>query len=264
MTASSVLPVILAPFVGSFLAVLVRRLPRGESVVRPRSHCEACGRVLGVAELIPVLSFAALRGRCAGCGSPISPDHLLIELAAVLPPLAVMALIPDAPVALALFGSALGWVLLALSAIDWRHWRLPDALTLPLLVLALGWTAWWEPDALADHALAAASGWLGIAVLAAAYRRVRGRPGLGLGDAKLLGAGGAAIGLEGLGPCLLLAALLGIALALARHGRRAGRASAVPFGPALALAIFASWLLEQRGLDPSCLARNLLGQAGAP
>ena len=245
MTASSVTLLILAPFVGSFLGVLVRRMPRGESIVRPRSHCEACGRVLGSGELIPVLSFVALRGRCAGCAAPIDPDHVVVELAAILPPLAVIALIPDLSFARAAFGSVLGWTLLALSLIDWRHWRLPDALTLPLLVLSLGWTAWWQPSELADHAWAAAAGWFGLAALAGIYRRVRGRRGLGLGDAKLLGAGGAAIGWQALGPCLLLAALLGIALALARHGRAARGASAVPFGPALALAIFTSWLLEQ-------------------
>ena len=248
MTAPPVSLLIVAPFVGSFIGVLVRRMPRGQSVVRPRSHCEACGRVLGLRELVPVLSFVARRGRCAGCGAPISPDHLLIEIAAVLPPLSVIALIPPVPFARVVFGSVLGWTLLALSLIDWADWRLPDALTLPLLLLALGWTAWWQPGALADHALAAALGWFGLAVLAAVYRRVRGRSGLGLGDAKLLGAGGAAIGLQALGPCLLLAALLGIALAIVRHGRGARGASAIPFGPALALAIFTSWLLQQGGL----------------
>ena len=245
MTALPAAPLILAPFVGSFLCVLVRRFPRGESIVHPRSHCETCGRVLGARELVPVLSYLVQRGRCVGCGTPISIDHLVIELAAVLPPLAVLALVPAAPFPVVLFGSVLGWALLAMSLIDWRHWRLPDVLTLPLLLLALAWTAWWAPSLLTDHALAAAGGWFGLAAFAASYRRIRGRPGLGLGDAKLLGAGGAAVGLAALGPCLLLAALLGIIMAIARHGRGARGGSPVPFGPALALAIFSSWLVEQ-------------------
>ncbi len=236
---------ILAPFVGSFVGVLIRRIPRGEGVVRPRSHCESCGHVLGIRELVPIVSFLALRGRCASCGAPIARDHLVIEVAALLPPVAVLAIDPGAPFALALAGSVLGWVLMALAIIDWRSWRLPDLLTLPLLVAALAWTAWWMPDAIADHALAAALGWGGLAGLGWAYRRLRGRSGLGLGDAKLLGAGGAAVGLGALGPCLLLAALLGLAVAAVRLGRSARATSAVPFGPALAAAIFVTWLAVQ-------------------
>ena len=237
---------LLAPFAGSFLGVVTRRLPRGESIVRPRSHCEACGRTLRAGELVPLLSYLALRGRCRGCGAPIGRDHLLMEIAATLVAASVLVGLPDAGWPPALAGCALGWCLLALGAIDWACWRLPDVLTLPLMVGALAWTSWWSPGALADHAAAAALGWGGLACLAVLYRRLRGRAGLGLGDAKLLGAGGAATGLEGLGPVLLLASLAGLALALLRHGRGARAGSAVPFGPALSVAIFVVWVFETR------------------
>ncbi len=77
------LPVLLSPFVGSFLGVLVRRLPSGGAVVMARSRCESCGRALGIFDLVPILSFLALRGRCRGCGAPIAVSHLAIELAAI-------------------------------------------------------------------------------------------------------------------------------------------------------------------------------------
>ncbi len=237
---------LIAPFIGSFLGVVVRRLPRGESLIRPRSHCEACLRTLGLRELVPIVSFAALRGACASCGSPIARDHLYLELAATLVPLILLAVLPDATLAVALAGTLLGWTLLALAAIDARHWRLPDVLTLPLLVLGLGATWWLTPDLAFDHAVAASLGYGAFALLAFAYRRWRGVDGLGVGDAKLLAAAGAWVGSQGLAPVILAASLAGLAFAAIRFGRAVGRRSAIPFGPPLALATWVTWLAEWR------------------
>lgn len=236
-----VLAVILAPFVGSFLGVVIRRWPAGRSIIRGRSRCESCDRPLGPAELVPVLSFLRQRGRCRWCGNAIDPDHLRIELAATVPPLILWIVAPPLSPAPAAAGAAAGWTLLALGFIDWRVGLLPDALTLPLAVAALGWTAWTDPPALADHAVAAIAGWALLAGLGALYRRVRGRAGLGGGDAKLFAAGGAMVGLEGLGPVLLIASLLALLQAYVRHGRRADGSTSVPFGPALAAAIFVTF-----------------------
>ena len=231
-----------APFVGSFLGVLVRRLPRGLPVALDRSRCEACGQALAARDLVPVLSYALLRGRCRMCRAAIDPAHLAIELAAVLVAV-VAALVMADPLRLWL-SCVLGWWLLALAWVDWDHMRLPDALTLPLLLAGLGATWLLDPDAAPEHAAAAALGYMAFRGLAAAYRRLRGRSGLGLGDAKLLAAAGAWLGLQALPQVVLGAALLGLgmAAALALRGRPVGAATALPFGPALCAATWAVWL----------------------
>ena len=167
-------PLLAAPFAGSVLGVLVRRLPAGRPVGLARSACEACGRRLPAWELVPLVSFVALRGRCAGCRAPIAPFHCWIELAA----LAVAAWV----VAVSAFVWAdcvLGWSLLALAWIDWEHCRLPDALTLPLILLGLGEAWWWEPWALPDRAIGAAAGYMLFRLVAAAYHAWRGGRGWG-------------------------------------------------------------------------------------
>jgi len=143
-------------------------------------------------------------------------------------------------------GCLLGWVLVALALIDAREHRLPDALTLPLIPAGLAAT-WWEvpdTDVLLAHALAAALGYGAFALLAAGYRRLRGRDGLGLGDAKLLAAAGAWVGLAGLPSVVLLAALAGLAVTLARGWATGAEVRGVPlaFGPYLALAFWVVWL----------------------
>ena len=232
-------PLLAAPFVGSVLGVLVRRLPRGEPVGWARSRCEACGATLGARDLVPLLSYVLLRGRCRRCAAPISPMHPAIELAAVAVAASAALVAPDPATLWA--DCALGWGLLALAWIDAEHLRLPDALTLPLLLLGLAATALLDPAALADHALAAALGYAAFRAVSLGYRRWRGREGLGAGDAKLLAAGGAWVGLEALSSVVLLGAVLGLcgAALLVRPGREGWRTTRVPFGPSLALAIWA-------------------------
>jgi len=138
----------------------------------------------------------------------------------------------------------LGWALLTAAWIDIRTMILPDALTLPLLAAGLIVTAVTDPDSLTDHAVAAALGYLLLFATARAYRVLRGRDGLGLGDAKLLAALGAWIGLSNLPVVLLLASCLGLAAAGAGllFGKRVTAATAIPFGPFLALAGWLAWL----------------------
>ena len=235
-------PILAGPFVGSFLGVLVRRLPHGESVALARSACEHCGRRLRPLELIPIASYLALRGRCAGCGGAIAAEHLHIELAATA--LAASAMVCGADAGLLWASCGFGWALLALSWIDWRHLRLPDVLTLPLLLAGLAATAWLDPDEITAHALAAAIGYAALRLLAAGYQAIRGRSGLGEGDAKLLAAIGAWQGLPGLSHALLLGAVLGLGYGLSRAClRRSSFADAIPFGPFLAAAAWATQLM---------------------
>ncbi len=230
---SWVWPVAAGPFAGSVVGVLVRRLPVGRPVAIARSACEHCGRVLGPAELAPVISYLWLRGRCAGCGARIAPEHLYIELAATA--LAGWAAQSGAS-GLDLWATSLfGWALLALAWIDARHFRLPDALTLPLLLVGLMATAWLDAASLMDHAVASALGYTLFRLVAATYRLVRGRAGLGEGDAKLIAAIGAWVGLQGMSSTLLIAAVAGLLFGAARLAARRGSLSTViAFGPFLA------------------------------
>lgn len=233
--------ILLAPFIGSFLGVLIRRLPEDRPVAVARSACESCQHPLGPLDLVPIGSYVVSRGRCRHCGAPIGRFHLLIELAALVP--AVWAACLDD--GLRLWADCiLGWALLALSWIDWRHMILPDVLTLPLLVVGLGFSWLFDPSNIADYAIGAAFGWLLFAGVAWGYRRLRGRDGLGEGDAKLLAAAGAWVTWAGLPEVMLVAALAGLAVALA--GRIAGQKmeaqTAIPFGPCLAFATWVTWL----------------------
>jgi leader peptidase (prepilin peptidase)/N-methyltransferase len=238
------MPLLAAPAVGSLLGVLIRRLPRGEKVALSRSRCESCGAALGPLDLVPLLSWLWLRGRCRHCGAPIDPFHWHIELAAVA--VAASAVVAAGDASLAWLGCGLGWTLLALAWIDIEWLILPDALTLPLLLAGLGATWLTAPEALADAAIGAALGWLVFAAVAAGYRALRKREGLGGGDAKLLAAAGAWLGWQALPDVMLLAAVTALAataaLRLAR--RQAFNGAPLAFGPWLALAIWLVWLYD--------------------
>ncbi|MFZ1429036.1 MAG: A24 family peptidase, partial [Geminicoccaceae bacterium] len=178
---------------------------------------------------------------CRHCGARLSLWYPLVELAAIAIGALSVSLLPLPEAWLA---AALGWWLLALALIDLRAWLLPDTLTLPLLAAGLAAAAMGLPPgtSLANAVGGAAAGYAALAGLGYVYRRLRGREGLGLGDAKLLGAAGAWLGLDSLPWVVLAAALLGLVLALTQ--RQPMRAeTAVPFGPALALAFWGVFLL---------------------
>jgi leader peptidase (prepilin peptidase) / N-methyltransferase len=231
---------VVAPFIGSFLGVLIRRLPRGRPVLLARSACDSCGATLAPVDLVPLASFLAQRGRCRRCGAPIGWFHPAIELAALAVAFSAWSVAGGAQLWV---DCLLGYTLLALAWIDVEHGILPDVLTLPLLLagLALAWLA--DPASALDCAIGAALGYLLFRAVALIYHRLRGREGLGEGDAKLLAAGGAWLGWQQLGSVVLVAALLGLAAALLARlaGRPLDRASAIAFGPFLALAV---WLIR--------------------
>ena len=238
---------IVSPVIGSFLGVLIRRLPAGAPVMLDRSRCETCRRPLGAAELVPIASYLMLRGRCRKCGAQIAPFHIAIELAALAVAAIAAAVLPD-PTTLCC-GCALGWTLLALAWIDCEAFILPDALTLPLVLAGLAATFWLEPETLTAHAAAAALGYLLFRGVAWAYRRLRGRDGLGEGDAKLMAAAGAWVGVTALSGVLLGGALLTLAVALVdavRRGEGVRATTRLPFGPGLCAALWIVWLLAFR------------------
>lgn len=231
----------LAPVVGSFLGVVVLRLPEGRGFLWSRSRCESCAAVLGARDLVPLVSWAVLRGRCRRCAAPLGWFYPGIEIAALA--VAVLALSIDGLPG-AWLDCLFGWWLLALGWIDLRRLLLPDALTLPLIVAGLVAAALFDRADLLDRALGAALGYLALSALAAGYRALRGRDGLGGGDAKLLAAAGAWVGAMALPQVVLAAALAGLVAAGALHlaGVRLRASSALPFGPFIALATWAVWL----------------------
>jgi leader peptidase (prepilin peptidase)/N-methyltransferase len=239
-----VAPVLAGPFVGSFLAVVAMRWGGSESALAGRSRCDSCRRLLGPAELIPLVSYAALGGRCRSCAAPISPLHPAMELAALAVAALSAVLMPPTQVWIS---SALGWVLLLLAAIDLRTYLLPDALTLPLILAGLLFAVLLGGENWVYAVLGAAIGWLGAAALAFLYEKFRRRTGLGGGDVKLFAAAGAWLGAAALPVVMLVAA--GTALAVALVARGAGfqvtRQTRVPFGPFLAVAFYAVWLFRQ-------------------
>jgi leader peptidase (prepilin peptidase)/N-methyltransferase len=232
---------VLAPIIGSFLGVVVRRYPAGETIGWSRSRCEGCGTVLASRDLVPLISWAATLGRCRYCRHRLGWFYPAIEIAALLVALIAVA-IDDA--SRAWLDCVLGWWLLMLAWIDLRQWVLPDVLTLPLIVVGLAAAAVFDPDNLLDRALGAAVGYPTLRGLAWVYRALRQREGLGGGDAKLLSAVGAWLGLVALPEVILAAALGGLAAAgvLRLAGARLRASSALPFGPFLALPAWVVWM----------------------
>jgi leader peptidase (prepilin peptidase)/N-methyltransferase len=236
------LPLLLAPCIGSFAGVLIYRLPRGEPVLLDRSQCKACGHILGAPELVPLASFTLLSGHCRWCDARIPLVHTAVELACL--GIAIWAVLAVPNTLLLWLTCGLGWTLLTLAWIDWEHMLLPDALTLPLLAAGLGATWLLTPAAVPWHAAAAATGYLGFRAVEFGYRLLRDRDGLGEGDAKLLAAAGAWIGPAPLPTVVFVAALCSLAMIVAQSlaGRRLEAGAAIPFGPTICLAIWLVWM----------------------
>ncbi len=226
---------------GSFIALVTWRWPRGEAITG-RSRCDDCGVQLRAAELVPLLSYLWQRGRCRHCGAVIAPRHLAIELICAAAGALFLARWPG-PDGLLLMLAA--WLLITLIVLDVEQFWLPDALTLPLIPLAL-----LVPEApmlppLPERVYGAVLGFGGLWLLGFAYRRWRGRDGLGGGDPKLLGALGALLGALALPFLLTGAAALGLALAAwdRLRGREVTAATRLPFGALLAaVALLLLWV----------------------
>lgn len=228
--------------IGSFLATIVSRWPREQSVVKGRSRCDGCGRALNALDLVPLLGWLIARGKCRTCGAKIDSVHPLIEIGAALIGAVCASIFPPVE---ALIIATFGWLLLTLAVLDARHFWLPDALTLPLAVLGLTvgeWIVMLPP--LVDRVVGAFAGASLLFLLAFGYKRLRGKDGLGLGDAKLLGAIGAWLGWQGLPFALLFASVgaliwVGVSRLL---GRKVDARTRVPLGTYLCLAVVPAWV----------------------
>jgi leader peptidase (prepilin peptidase)/N-methyltransferase len=232
--AASPMLLVIAPAaglaLGSFVNVIAYRLPRRESLVKPRSRCPRCGAQVRAHDNIPVVSWLLLRGRCRDCGAKISPRYPLVEAAMALL-WAAVALTMSSAGSIAL-GLAFVTLLVPVALIDLEHRIIPNRLLAPAALVAVAILALVDPGRLSEHLIAAAAGAAFFLLAALAYPR-----GMGMGDVKLVAVMGLYLG-RSIAPALLIALVAGTlagAAIVARKGAVEGRKTAVPFGPFLAL-----------------------------
>jgi len=256
---------------GSFLNVVVVRLPRGESVVFPGSRCVVCGAAIRAYDNIPVLSYLLLRGRCRRCGARFSARYAVIEAVCGGAAAALIATFGVGWASLGFF--AFFWLQLGIAAIDLEHWIIPHELSWPGIGIGLLFS-WVNPRASPRAAvLGAGLAWAAFTLLAWVGEKVFRKEALGLGDRWLLAMEGAFLGWSALLPIVFLSSVQGsiVGLVLMATGRaqtgkpRANQASdpasaaqpdeddwvpprnALPFGPFLALGAI-EWLFLGPGL----------------
>ncbi|MGA9852154.1 MAG: A24 family peptidase [Gammaproteobacteria bacterium] len=273
-----VVAICLGLIVGSFLNVVIHRLPimlerewqshctelnggtaavaEPYNLVVPRSRCPHCGHAISALENIPVLSYLLLRGRCRACGARISPRYLVIELiSGILSGWLAWHFGFGSP---ALGALLLTWALLALAAIDLEKQLLPDKITLPVLWLGLLFNLGHTFTDPRSALIGAVAGYLSLWCVYHAFKLLTGKEGMGYGDFKLFALLGAWLGWQNLPLIILIAAatgaLAGIGLIL---GHRAQRGIPIPFGPYLAVA---GWIALLWGPQ---ITRAYLGLMGA-
>jgi len=227
--------------IGSFLNVVIYRLPLGQSLVSPRSRCTTCGYELRWYDNVPVLSWVLLAGKCRQCRARISAQYPIVELVTALLFVLVVWLTPVGPL---LFSRLiLVAILVALFGIDLEHQILPNSITLPGIAIGLMFSLIAPPgwqDALIGAALGA-----GILYgIAAAYYAVRREEGLGMGDVKMLAMIGAFLGWKAVLVTLVLSSFSGAAIGMALiAAQRGGMKLALPFGTFLAVGAVAAMLV---------------------
>jgi leader peptidase (prepilin peptidase) / N-methyltransferase len=216
--------------VGSFLNVVAYRLPRGESLAVPGSHCPSCGKHVRPYDNVPVLSWMLLRGRCRDCREPISARYPIVE--ALSAALAVAVVLVKHTTADRALGLVLVAILIPVALIDLDQRIIPNRITLPAALIAIALGLILNPSGVPEQLIAGAAAGGFLLVFALAYPK-----GMGMGDVKLAGVMGLYLG-RSVAVALLVAVLVGAIVGtavMARVGVKEGRKTAVPFGPFLAL-----------------------------
>jgi leader peptidase (prepilin peptidase)/N-methyltransferase len=215
---------------GSFVGVVAHRVPRGLSIVGPRSVCDSCGTQIAAYDNVPVLSWLLLRGRCRNCDARIPLRYPLVELAVGVAFAATAIVLYDDPAQLAL-GLIFVAMLAAITLTDLERGIIPNAVLLAGTVAAVALVAATDPSSFPERAIAAGAAGGFLLVIVVAYPR-----GMGMGDVKLAAVMGLYLG-SSIAPALLIAVLAGTIVGVRMMvGQGSGaRKSAVPFGPFLAL-----------------------------
>lgn len=238
---------------GSFLNVCIHRLPIGESVVRPRSRCPGCGTTIRAWQNVPVLSWIALRGRCAACGAPISWRYPFVEALAAASAVGLWWLY--GPTAAFALSAVFVLAMIVLFFTDLDHRLLPDAVTLSGFVTGMA-VAWFNPflggGGWRRVWLAAAGAALGAGLLwgiGALYERLRGIEAMGMGDVKMMAFVGAWVGPQGVLFTIFAGSVVGAVVGIAAIPLRGGSMrSELPFGCFLAPAAVAALLVGRQAL----------------
>lgn len=273
--AGAVLAAIWGSLWGSFANVCIHRIPRGESVVRPASHCPACGKPISFYDNIPILSWVLLRGRCRRCGASIPIRYMLVEVAGALLSLLVFWRFvggswtsPALPLARFVVYLGFAGTLLVLAVIDLQSRIIPDRITYPTIPAFFLTGRLLGDVGLADALIGLIAGYALVRLIADGYYYLTGREGLGYGDGKLLALVGGLLGWQALPVVLLIGSLSGLLISLpvlvlrrrsrkpTTHpkpdGSKAGDSDAqgeslrhaqIPFGPFLALGAVCQLLL---------------------
>lgn len=268
-TAFTVVSAILGLLVGSFLNVVIHRLPKilerewqaqcaelleqtapsaglpTFNLVTPRSRCPVCGHGITAVENIPLISYLALRGRCRKCGTRISARYPAVEL---LCGLLTGAVAWNFGFGLTAAGAMmLTWALIALSFIDFEHTLLPDNITLPFLWVGLGFNFFDVFTSLESAVLGAVAGYLALWSVYHLFKLLTGKEGMGYGDFKLLAVLGAWLGWQVLPVIILVSSIVGACVGLSLIALRShDRDIPIPFGPYLAVA---GWIAMLWGHD---------------
>jgi leader peptidase (prepilin peptidase) / N-methyltransferase len=223
---------------GSFLNVVAYRLPRHESVVTGASHCTSCGTLVKPYDNVPILSWLLLKGHCRKCSEPISPRYPLVE--SLTAALCIGAVLTHSSAAGITLSVLLILLVLPAALIDLEHRIIPNKITALGAISAIVVGTILDPGGEPTRLIAGAGAGCFLLIAALAYPG-----GMGMGDVKLAGAMGLFLGSSVI-PAILIALVAGVlvgVLVIARKGSKAGRKTAVPFGPFLALgataAIFA-------------------------
>jgi leader peptidase (prepilin peptidase)/N-methyltransferase len=231
--------------IGSFLNVVAWRLPRGESLVKPRSKCPGCDTQLKAYDNIPLFSWLLLRGRCRGCGESISARYPVVEAVTAALYVLVVALKSDDVLQMVL-GLVLVTFLVPIAVIDLDLKIIPNKLTAPAAVLAVALGAVLEPSYLPEQ-LAAGAGALIFFLLPTLIHQ----KGMGMGDVKLVAVLGLYLG-RAVVPGIFIALILGVvvgAAVIAMRGMAEGRRTKIPFGPFLAVGALIAFFVGDSIVD---------------
>jgi leader peptidase (prepilin peptidase)/N-methyltransferase len=235
---------LLGLIVGSFLNVVIHRLPDRKSIVSPSSSCPSCGARIDPFDNVPVLSWIALGGRCRSCHARISIRYPLVELSNAVLWVGVLRAAPSWGDAAT--GAFLTSACLALAAIDLDHEILPDAITLPGIGVGLALSFVSVQRTPLEALLGAVLGAGALFLLAFVYEKLARVEGMGLGDVKMLGMAGALLGPAGVVVTVFVASvtgsLAGLSWILLKGG---GGKTRIRFGPFLALGAVVAWFFGE-------------------
>lgn len=228
--------------IGSFLNVVIHRLPLGQSIVKPRSHCPHCEKPVVWYDNIPLVSFLLLKGRCRHCHEKISPRYFLVELTTGLVSLQTFLFFREIPLYLATFCFLLA-PLIAVIFIDLKHRIIPNVISLPgifvgVVVHTFAAPPMWEKEALIESLAGILVGGGFLFLVAWGYEKIKKKEGLGGGDVKLAAMLGAFFGWQPVLMILLVASVLGSVVGLIVVNLKKNWEYQIPFGPFLAVAAY--------------------------